>query len=51
MTREEMIEALLLDDLRGVADDPTYVMFLLKHRKPYCEWTDAEIEESCNGLV
>jgi hypothetical protein len=51
MTRKEMIDALLLDDVRGVEDDITYVMFLLKHRKPYCDWTDAEIEEAYDGLA
>jgi hypothetical protein len=49
--RQGMIDALLLDDVRGVEDDITYVMFLLEHRKPYCDWTDAEIEEAYDGLA
>jgi hypothetical protein len=50
MTRQEMIDALLQDDVRGVEDDFTHVWFLLEHRKPYSEWADAEIEEAYNGL-
>ena len=49
--RQGMIDALLVDDVRGVTDDFNYIWFLLEHRKPYCEWTDAEIEEAYNGLA
>jgi hypothetical protein len=49
--RQGMIDALLMDDTRDVTDDFNYIWFLLEHRKPYSEWTDAEIEEAYNGLA
>jgi predicted cupin superfamily sugar epimerase len=49
--RQGMIDALLVDDVQGVTDDFTYIWFLLEHRKPYSQWTDAEIEEAYHGLA
>jgi mevalonate pyrophosphate decarboxylase len=53
--RQNMIDALLQDDVRTIAEDlkhndASYLMFLLEERKPYSLWTDAEITESFNIL-
>lgn len=55
MTRQEMTDALLQDDVRIIAvdlkyEDFSYLMFLLEERKPYSTWTDAEIKEAYDGL-
>jgi hypothetical protein len=53
--RQKMISALLLDDVRIIADDlkegdSNYLKFLLSEREPYSKWTDTEVEESYNIL-
>ena len=53
--RQGMIDALLFQDLKIILKDlkqkdTIYLLFLLEERKPYRQWTDAEIQGAYNEI-
>lgn len=54
-TRQQMINALVLDDVRIIKkdlieDDPSYLIFLLTEREPYNTWSYKDIKDAYKNL-